>query len=578
MSHYKIGRSVHDQRNIFLDTKTLGTHQHILGATGTGKSTLLVRVLTQLFVGIAAPSTVFVIDPLGGLAESLVNFIAHPVLCPDSVRQRFIYIQPSLTDYVMPINPLRSADESDLYFRTSRTSDVMLRSGQSHDMTIMLRLRRWLHNCFYSIGALGYPPSAAQFLVRPGTDQHNQLLNQIPPQLQIEWAEIMRAGLRERLTILDSTRNRLNPFFSCPTLNYMLSSTLSNFDVANFMRQKKIVIVNLAPHGKIDSHIASTIGGLMVNEIIQTARNLPRSVVAPTQLVLDEFQNFVGDDLYDALPETRQIGLQLWLSHQSFSQLENSAVDMRGIVWQARNRFMFANDAEDADMLAHELASLTFDPMELKDKIEVFRQKKIGQEIERLRNYSSTNTTSAALDQTSSVSTNHGKSYRGGLSSDGQTYNDAKTTVHGTSRKSAESAGTSEGWSETLVDQLEDFYEESSRTYFTFDEQMRRWAQKVRKLSTGEAIAKFKDDNEVYHIQCDRLVIPETESLADLKAELLEKNFSNRELFIPTVEVKADWNRFVAELGAGNSVPPNQPTSRPNKIERRQEDDDESFR
>ena len=98
----------------------------------------------------------------------------------------------------------------------------------------------------------------------------------------------------------------------------------------------------------------------------------------------------------------------------------------------------------------------------------------------------------------------------------------------------------------------------SSRTYHTFDEQMRLWAKRVRRLLTGEALGKFKDDNRIHHIDVDQVVIPMIPALLDLKAKLLEENFANRELFIPTVDVKKRWADFTARLGAGTSIPPNQ--------------------
>lgn len=558
MSRYLIGQSPGSRQNVYLPIKTLPTHTHLIGATGVGKSTLIMRILAQLMIGIVNPTTIFVIDPLGGLAEAILSFMAHPTLCPESVRKRLVYIEPANTDYCMPFNPLIFNDENDLYYRTSRTSDVMLRSGKSHDMTLMLRLRRWLYNCFYSVGALGYPPATAQFLIQPGTEQHEELLRQIPDRLRNEWAEILKAGLRERIHALDSTRNRLNPFFTCHVLNYMLSNTESFFDVDRFMREKKIVVVNLAPKGKLDPHVANSIGGMMVNEIVQSARNLPRDIVNPTMLVLDEFQNFVSEEMYNTLPETRQLGLQLLLSHQSFSQLWQGEVDMRGIVWQARNRFMFANDADDADILAHELASLSFDPKELKDQVEVFRQKKIGQKLVRLNNFSATNTRSNAYDETSSFGSNNGRSYNSNDPYGGVTHSEGTNSSRGKSTKQADSRGTSEGWSETLIDELQDFYEVSSRTYYTFDEQMRRWAKRVRRLLTGEALGKFKDDNRIHHIDVDQVVIPMIPALKELKAKLLEENFANRELFIPTAIVKQRWEDFTARLGAGTSIPPNQ--------------------
>lgn len=554
MRRYRIGKTK-SGGSLYLPAQSLPTHTHLIGATGTGKSTLIIRLLTRMMLSII-PTTIFVIDPLGGLAEALLDFIAHPTRCTDYVRSRLVYIKPAKTDFVMPFNPLRFYDEHDLYYRTGRTSDVMLRSGRSTDMTLMLRLRRWLYNCFYSMGALGYPPAVAQFLLRPGTEPHEQLLRQIPPQLQMDWAELLGAGMRERLNMLDSTRNRLSPFFTCPVLNHMLACPENYFDVERFIRDKKIVIVNLAPEGKIDPHIAHAIGGLMVNEIIQTARNLPRDVVNPTMLVLDEFQNFVGEDLYSAIPETRQLGLQLLLSHQSFSQLEQADVDLQGIVWQARNRFMFANDALDADLLAHELGSLQFDPKKLKDQILSFRQKKVGQELVRLNNYSATNTTSTATDRSQSESQNKSTSYESGSPLDNRNLTSGTAKSTGASHKEASSSGSSNGWSETFIDRLEDFYEVSSRDYYTFDEQVRIWGRELREQLTGDCFVKIKDDNQVHDVRVERVRIPNTTQLVELKAKLIDENFGNRGLFLPEAEVKQRWEHFVGLLASGQSQPP----------------------
>ena len=102
----------------------------------------------------------------------------------------------------------------------------------------------------------------------------------------------------------------------------------------------------------VDSHIADAIGGFIVNEVLQSAMNMKPSEVDLTYLLLDEFQHFVGPDLFDAIPVVRQLGLRLILAHQSFSQLVKGDLDLTNIIWQARSRLMFANDAEDADIIA----------------------------------------------------------------------------------------------------------------------------------------------------------------------------------------------------------------------------------
>src|SRR5207253_10977182 len=124
-----------------------------------------------------------------------------------------------------------------------------------------------------------------------------------------------------------------------------------------------------APQNRLPTQLADAIGALILNEVIATARSLPGHVRYPTYLLLDEFQNFVGPDIESALPEVRQLGLRLILSHQSLSQLERGDYDLTAMIFQAQSRMIFGVQGEDADLLGRELGALSFDPMRVKDEI-----------------------------------------------------------------------------------------------------------------------------------------------------------------------------------------------------------------
>ncbi|EMI55108.1 hypothetical protein RSSM_03432 [Rhodopirellula sallentina SM41] len=498
----------------------------------------------------------FVIDPMGGLAEALLNYLAHPYLCTDEVRKRLVYLEPADTDWVMPFSSLDHRDADELYYALGRHCDCMLRTGRDHDLTTQLRLRRWLYTCFLSTAMMRYPPAAAQFLLRPGTEQHEVMLSQLPDVLQLEWAEIINAGSRERITMLDSTRNRLAPFFSCPALSRMLSRTQNYFDVARFFREKRIVIINLDTKGKLDRNVAHAIGGLLANQIIEGARNLSPMLVGPSILVMDEFQHFVDDTMYENLPLLRQRGMGVVLSHQSFDQLIKGEVDMSSIVWQARSRVVLPNDGADADLIAQELASLNYDPKAVKDEIVSFRQKKVGQQLVKLHGGNSVSTTSSATDETRSLGGNtgtarplHGGALEGSKSH-GESWN------RGQSEKKATSVGETESWSETLVDILEDFYEVSGRTFYTFEDQMRCMARDIRQLRTGQGFLKLKDDPRLRRVDFDRLAMAATNEIIERRAELLERNYRDASLFLPKAVVEQDWERFVSGLAGGTVIPP----------------------
>lgn len=551
----KMGRCVKTDKTVFLDPATMNTHCHILGKTGKGKTESAVKpILTQRWLGNDPPCTSFVIDAMGGLSRDLLSWFAHPTMCTDELRSRLLYIAPSKTDTILPFNPLTFNNDDELFYNTGRAVEVIQRAWSSQDTDSMPRFKQWLTNAFLSTAAMHYPPAMAEFLLRPGTEQHEQMMRQIPERLRLVWAEVLNAGGNMKMQLLESTRNRTAPFFDCRILQLMLSQQQSRFNVEDLIRKKMIVIINLAEEEIIDAQIASTIGGLFVNEILQKARNLPPELVKPTILCLDEFQNFVGKDLLAAIPEVRQRGIELILAHQSLSQLKRGDIDLSSIIWQCSNRFMFASSAEDADIIAHELASLTFDPMKLKEELFTYRQKKIGQHIEWLQSVGHTTTRSTASDTSVSTSTSSGRSESKPDSgeSGSSTTSSNESESRGRSDKEAVSSGHSVSWSQTLVDDWEEFYETSSKTYFTFTEQFQEWAKLIRKLKTGEMICEFKDDPELYLVRGEMIEVIETSELLELKAKLLEENFQ-QEYFISREKAERDWEELVENLRLGRT-------------------------
>jgi hypothetical protein len=355
------------------------------------------------------------------------------------------------------------------------------------------------------------------------------------------WSEILNARGGEPVRLLESTRNRLAPFFDSGILRRMFSCIENRFDVERFIRERRIVILNVASKGKVDLHIGQTIGGLAVNEIIRTAMNMDRSQVDPTYILLDEFQHFVSADLYDALPTVRQLGLRLILAHQSFTQLIRGDIDLSGLIWQARSRLMFANDADDADRIAHELATLTYDPMQLKEILYTRRQRIAGHHREWLENMSRTHSTMRAHDRQHGTSTTRtaAESRRPDGARTGDKFGRAQAASNGFSERNSEGSAQSAGQSQTLVPIHEDFLEVSKKTYYSFDEQRVEWAKRVRKRSTGETFGKFRDDERLYDILIDHHPIIESAKLRALKEELLQKNFES-EVFLSKADVERE--------------------------------------
>lgn len=125
-----------------------------------------------------------------------------------------------------------------------------------------------------AMAAMQFPIAMSRYLLHPGTREHELILDRIPGDIKHHWAEILRARGNEAVRILESTRNRFDPFYESAILRRMFGSTRSHFNCEQFIRDRRIVIVNLAKLGNLPVHLGNTLGSLIVNEVFETAYNM----------------------------------------------------------------------------------------------------------------------------------------------------------------------------------------------------------------------------------------------------------------------------------------------------------------
>lgn len=499
---WKTGQDVRIPRDAFR------THFHLIGGTGKGKTTAIHAMLHRMLPDPEERACWIIVDRLGNLSTELLLWMSSP-FCPEHVRRRLVYVQPSREDRVIPFNPLVYTTRSHGYYKVSRATDIMLRAWESVNIEAMPRLARWTFNAFWAAAQLGLTIADCVHFLLPASSYHKQLLQCLPDALRWEWDDLLRCNANEIGRLLESTRNRLKPYFESDILRWMFGSTESRLDVLEFMRGGRIVLLNLAPMNRLTPQLGDAIGSLVLNEVLAVARSLPLGVRYPTYLLLDEFQNFVGPDIEGALPEVRQLGIRLILSHQSLSQLKRGDYDLTTMIFQAQSRMVFGLQGEDADLLAQELASLTYDPRRIKDEIYSRRQLVTGHKIIELTSHSST----------SSHADNWNKTY-GTSRTDSENFapkdpwgSDLKATGKSTGDSEGKAEGGSSGWSETsgtaqhMQPVYEQFLELASRTYFTFEEQKNEWARDIRQLRTGATFLRLVNDPRLYAVNVKRSAV-----------------------------------------------------------------------
>lgn len=532
-----LGTNSKTNRAVWLNTLLLRTHLHLIGATGTGKSSAILTLFRSLMLQPKKDkAAIFVIDPLGNLSRDLLAVIAHPTWSNDDVRDRLVYIEPAREDVVVPFNPLLHTTEGNRYFRVSRAMTIVLRAFQAQDLSQQPRLARWLFNSFMTAAAMGIPIAACEYLLVPGSPEHKAILLRMPESYRVEWNDILRSN-SQALQTLDSTRNRLQPFFKSPILKRMFGVQESHFNCERFIRERKIVILNLGSYGKLAERDGDTIGAMAFNEIIEVVRQMAtdcgRDVVEPTYVFLDEFSRFVGNDIADAIATVRQMGLRCVFAHQSFSQLEKGDVDLTQMIYQARSRLVFANSGEDADRCAYELARLTFDPKEVKEERYSWKQLIMGYRKDWLKNHSQSSTRSQAEASNRSSSENESRSHH--TEQVGSSHSIGESHVQATSNTSGLSNGDSTGESQVNVPIHKTFRELASREYQSLPEYEVEWGQRIRRLKVGEAFWQEAEAESVPKIQVDYVPIEQDQETRLRVEALIERNFKT-DVFITADE------------------------------------------
>lgn len=539
MKSVLLGNDARTGLSVRIPRSALSTHLHLIGGTGKGKTTALHSLLHPLLLDPFNEECFIIIDRLGNFSSELLLWIASD-FCTDDVRARLVYIEPAREDVVLGFNPLLYDTQAHGYYKVSRATDVILRAWESTNIEAMPRLARWTFNAFWAAAQLGLTIADCMHFLMPGSPYHRQLLACLPERLKYEWQELMGSRSGEALRTLDSSRNRLKPYFESDILRRMFGATTNRLDVERLMRERKIVLLNLAPRNRLSEQLGNAIGALLINEVLATARSLPVGIRYPTNLVLDEFQNFVGPDLDMALPEVRQLGIKLMLSHQSLSQLKRGDYDLTSMIFQAQSRLIFGVQGEDADLLAQELASITFDPRRIKDEIYSRRQLVTGHRTIELASWS--NAEAQANQWSRDYGKNSGNRTSSAKRSDAST--EIKTAGEDYSRSEREGTGGSrsnthtQGAHESLVPEYEQFLELASRNYVSFDEQRSEWAKAVRNLPTGRALLRLVNEPRITEVDVkrsapgylgwdfDRLAEDLPEVLEDMH-RLVEKNFQS---------------------------------------------------
>lgn len=344
------------QRLLALNTADRLRHTWCIGPTGTGKSTLLGRLITQ---DIEAGRGVVVLDPKGSLIMDVLERV------PPSRHDDVVVLAPSETDYPLGLNLLdigqgEHARELSVDLLVYLMSSLWRSSwGTRTSDVVRNALLTLTHTQAYD-GSKFTLVELPELLLNPVFRRFVTAQPTVPVSVMQFWMAYEQMSDRERAQVIGPTLNKLRSLTTRTALRLMLGQS-RGIRLDEAFTRRRIVLCSLAK-GLLGTETTALVGSLVTAALWQAALArvaLPREQRHPVMAYLDEFQDFLRlpIDLADMLSQSREFGLGLCLAHQYLDQLTDTV--RTAVLGTARTQIAFQTELDDARTLAGRFAPLT---------------------------------------------------------------------------------------------------------------------------------------------------------------------------------------------------------------------------
>jgi hypothetical protein len=239
------------------------------------------------------------------------------------------------------------------------------------------------------------------------------------------------------------------------------------------------------------------------------------------------------------------------------------------MIFQAQSRLIFGVQGEDADILAQEIASITFDPRRIKEELYSRHQRTAGHKIIDLSSWSEAEGNAQQWGKSfgSSWNKGEGRVERRDQSSPQVSHNEGEARNEGGNEGGSNTRTSTKGTHQTLVPEYEEYLELASRTYESFDEQKSVWARDIRNLRTGQALLRLVNDPNLYVVNVKRstpgILAHDTQTISrkfpgafERMDRMIEENFQS-EYFVRADQVDAEANERLQRILNPRIVIPN---------------------
>lgn len=342
---YVLGLNQHERAEtvVSVDDEQKLRHTHIIGATGTGKSTLIAHLMGE---DVRAGNGCVLFDPHGDIAEEVLAHI------PEHRINDVIFIDPSDTDYPIGFNLLHADTEAQKIVLSSDLLSAFREHATSWGDQMTAIFSNTI-NAFLDHEHGGTLLELKRFLLEK--DYRTTFLKGVSdPSLLYYFEHEYKLASRASLTPL---LTRIDTFLRPKIIRYMLAQK-NGLDFRAILDQRKILIIKLA-QGLIGEENSYLLGTLLLTKLLQSAQErqgLPKAQRHPLYVYIDEVQHFLSPSITHILSGARKYGLGLVLAHQELSQIDEPKI-LGSLMSNPTIRICFKLGGADAKRLEQSFSS-----------------------------------------------------------------------------------------------------------------------------------------------------------------------------------------------------------------------------
>jgi len=309
---YLIGINRHFgvEKEVTLNDEQRLRHCHIIGATGTGKSTLISNLFLE---DVKKGNGCVIFDPHGDTIEEIIPHI------PKDKLNDVILIDPSDSQYSFGFNLLSAKTEVEKIVLSSDLVDAFIRHSTSWGDQMTSVLSNAI-NTFLNSSKGGTLLDLKRFLLE--NSFRKDFLKSVDDRSihyywDNEYVLLKKGSISPLLTRLDT--------FLRPRIIRNILAQKEGLDFNEVINNRKILLVKLS-QGLIGEENSYLLGTLILSKIYQVAQArqlLNKSDRYPFYIYLDEFHNFISPSINGILSGSRKYGVGLILAHQELNQIKD---------------------------------------------------------------------------------------------------------------------------------------------------------------------------------------------------------------------------------------------------------------